>query len=205
MGTEIRIPKSKKDLRIRHLKAFSEGMFSDNPTLSEKIIFLSDLTGVPLYEFRKLSEKNNNKLYRIASLSCSGFKMNDKPPQNITLNNKEFELIDPTKAPTGWHIDKSKTDAIKDPARMACLFYFPKGERYGDTDEHSNLVNPISDRYETIKEHLPLQVYLEASAFFLKQYERSMTLQVAKLRGQKFGKKLNRILRNTSGKNQLTP
>lgn len=198
MATEIRIPKHKKDLRIKHLKALNECVISENPTLSEKVIFLADLTGTPLYELRKLKPKAIDKLYAVAAMSFAGFKLNDAPPKEIELDGKMFELINPHKVASGWHMDHSETDGKTDPVRMACLYYFPKGEKYGEEDENKNLINPISDRYETIKEHLPLQAYLEASAFFLSILYRSERLRLAKRtginKGLKFRKSVKRLV-----------
>ena len=105
MPTLIKIPKHKKDLRLKHHKAITETMFSERPTLGEKVVFLSDLTGTPLHEVKKLKSKDVELLYRTALLSFAGFKLNDKPPQEITLDGKEFELINPHKVASGWHID----------------------------------------------------------------------------------------------------
>tara|TARA_R110002012_G_scaffold5793_2_gene26871 strand:+ start:931 stop:1548 length:618 start_codon:yes stop_codon:yes gene_type:complete len=204
MATEIRIPRSKKDLRIKHLKALQECVISESPTLTDKVIFLTDLTGTPLYELRKLKPKAIDKLYAVAVMSFAGFKINDEPPQEIELDGNMFELINPHKVASGWHIDFSSIDIEKDPVRAACLFYYPKGHSYGETDENNNLINPIADRYETIKEHLPLQAYLEASAFFLKKSERSMNLQLVRLKAQRTGRKINQRLKSLLGRKQST-
>ena len=203
MATEIRIPRSKKDLRIRHNKAIQNNLL-DNPTLEEKAAFLCDLTGTALYEIRKLSSKNIEKLYQTAVLSFSGFKLNDSPPDTITLDGKKYDLVDPFKVASGWHIDFSNIDVEKDPVRMACMYYFPKGERYGETDENGNIINPASSRYETFQEHFPLQLYLECRAFFLSKLAKSTKQQLAVRRGQKLGMKMNRFLRGINGKKQLT-
>lgn len=178
MATEIRIPKAKKDLRIKHHKAIKESVFSERPTLSEKTIFLADLTGAPLYEIKQLGVKDVELLYSTSLMSFAGFKLNDSPTQEITLDGKEFELIDPNKVAAGWHIDFSNTDLENDQLRKACLYYFPKGENYGVTDDNGNLIHPIKDRMETIKNHLPLQAFLEADAFFLSKLHKSMLQQV---------------------------
>lgn len=204
MATEIRIPKHKKDLRIKHLKALNECVISENPTLTEKVIFLSDLTGTALYELRKLKPKAIDKLYAVAVMSFAGFKLNDSPPQEIELDGKMFELINPHKVASGWHIDFSSIDIAKDPTKAACLFYYPKGHSYGETDDNGNLINPIVDRYETIRDHLPLQAYLEASAFFLKKSEQSMSLQLVRLKAQRTGMKINRKLKSLLGRKQST-
>ena len=205
METIIKIPKSKKYLRIKHLKALKECVFSEVPTLQEKAIFLHDLTETPLYELRKLKPKEIERLYVISTMSFSGFKLNDNPPKVITLDGIDFEMVDPHKAPSGWHIDFANTDGEKDPVRLACLYYFPKGEKYGEVDDNENLIHPIKDRYELFKEEFPLQVFLECNAFFLKRYERSLRLQVARLQGEKVGMKIRERVRRLFGRKPSTP
>lgn len=205
MATTIRIPKAKKDLRIRHFKAINESVFSDNPTLSEKVVFLADLTSTPLYEIKQLKQKDVDILYRTSLMSFAGFKLNDKPPKEITLDGQEFELIDPNKVSAGWHIDYGNTDLVNDQVRKACLYYFPKGETYGATDDNGNLLNPIKERLETIKEHLPLQAYLEADAFFLNKLHRSTKQQVIKQRAAIKGANIRAKVLSLFGKKQSTP
>lgn len=204
MATEIRIPKSKKDLRLKHHKAITETIFSERPTLGEKVVFLSELTGTPLHEVKKLKRKDVELLYRTALLSFAGFKLNDKPPKVITLDGKEFELINPHKVASGWHIDFDSTDLEKDIIRKACLYYFPKGQKYGETDNNGNLFNPISDRIETIRDHLPLQAFLEADAFFLKKLHRSTKLHLEAERAIRKGQKINQKIRSIVGRSQFT-
>lgn len=202
--TEIRIPKTRHDLRIKHMKALKESTFTENPTLIEKVIFLSDLTGVDIYKIRQLQPKNVEKLYNVSLLSFIGFKLNDSPPQDVTLDGKEFELIDPNKVATGWHIDFGNIDYNKDPVKAACMFYYPKGHLYGEVDDNNNLINPIADRYETMRDHLELQIFLEASAFFLRKSEKSMRLSLAKRKGMETGEKIRLWLSNLLGKKQST-
>jgi len=203
MATEIRIPRSKKDLRIRHNKALSNNIVQ-NPTLSEKSIFLHDLTGSPLHDIRRLSVKDVDKLYRLSMLSFAGFKLNSEPPKEIVLDGQTFELVNPHKIASGWHIDWDTISNDKDPVKWACMFYFPKGKLYGEADENGNILNPISSRYELFKEHFPLQTFLECRAFFLKKYERSIRLQVAEIKGERMGMKINRKLRGMLGRKQST-
>lgn len=101
------------------------------------------------------------------------------PPKEIELGGKTYELVNPEKVGVAWHADFSKMDINRDPVQLACMFYFPKGAIYGDVDENDNLLNPIRDRYNDIGDHLPLKVFLEASAFFLRRIEQSMRLSIA--------------------------
>jgi hypothetical protein len=144
------------------------------------------------------------KLYRVALGSFVGFRLNDHPPKEIVLDGKAFELIDPNKVASGWHIDFSNIDYEKDPVKAACMFYYPKGHKYGEVDENKNLINPIVDRYDTMRDHLPLQAFLEASAFFLKKSVKSMQLQLAQQKGAMIGTKINKKLKSLFGRKQST-
>ena len=201
--SEIKIPSNKQSLRIKHLKAVTDAEISEVPTLTEKIIFLADLTGSPLYELKKLNLKDIDKLYHVGVMAFRGFEIGE-PPKEIVLDGISFTMIDPRKVASGWHIDWQNTDGIKDPVKLACLFYFPTGETYGATDGNGNLINPISDRYDLFKEHFPLEVFLECNAFFLKIFEKSISLQLASLQGILLGQKIKRVLKNLSGKRLFT-
>lgn len=203
MATEIRIPRSKKDLRIRHNKALSNNIVQC-PSLAEKSIFLHELTGTSLHDIRRLSVKDIDKLYRLSILSFAGFKLGSEPPKEIVLDDQTFELVNPHKVASGWHIDWDTISKQDDPVKWACMYYFPKGELYGKDDENGNIINPSSSRYELFKEHFPLQTFLECRAFFLKKYERSTRLQAAKIKGEKMGLKIRSQLRGMLGRKQST-
>ena len=203
MATEIRIPRSKKDLRIRHNKALSNNIIQ-SPTITEMSIFLHELTGAPLHAIRMLPPKDTEKLYILSKLSFAGFKMGSEPPKEIVLDGKSLELVNPHKVATGWHIDWDVISKQDDPVKWACMYYFPKGELYGKADDNGNIINPSSSRYELFKEHFPLQTFLECRAFFLKKYERSIRLSAAKIKGEKMGTKIRSQLRGMLGRKQST-
>jgi hypothetical protein len=204
MSTLIKIPKTHKDLRIKHNKVLNGMNIVQNPTLEQKIVFLYDFTGTALYELKRLQVRDIDSLYRASMNSLGGITINDNPPKVIKLDGKAFEIVNPHKVAAGWHIDFSNTDMDKDPVRMACLFYYPKGELYGITDDNGNLINPINDRYELFKDHLPLEVYLEASAFFLTQLHKLTKQQVTRRAGELKGESWNASLRSLFGRKQYT-
>lgn len=103
----------------------------------------------------------------------ANFDVNKRPPKDITINGKVYEMVNPEKIGVGWHMDWSHLDIESDPVRMACLMYYPKGAIYGDVDEYDNLLNPIKDRYNDFENHFPLQTFLEASDFFLERFVQS--------------------------------
>lgn len=201
---EIRIPKRAQDYRIRHYAALANPQYLQLHDLGTKTAFLSDLTGVPIYQIRQLKEKEIEKLYRVVLGTMTNFKIGKTPPKQLTINGKEYELINPDTVSAGWHIDFGQPQTKTDNVRRACLFYFPKGQRYGELDANNNLINPIKDRYLEFEEHFPLQHFIEANAFFLKMSAESMRLSMARLKGTKWGKKVNQLLRYSGGKRLST-
>ena len=176
---EIRLPKNTEDLRIKHLKALN-GIEEEPPrNLNDLIDFVCEFTG----EKRSLVEAFTTKgeilkIYEHLLGLFNEFKVMSKPPQTITLKGKEFELINPEKVGIGWHIDFEKSDIKKDPVRVACLFYYPKGEIYGAKDENKNLINPIKDRYNLFENEMQLTTFLECTSFFLRKSTKSMSASI---------------------------
>jgi hypothetical protein len=157
---EYKLPKKSIDLRIRHFKHMSNVDLERLVTPIDRADFVADFLGI-----------SRKKAYTFDAKSI------------IEMSNhiiEEYELINPEKVGVAWHADFSKMDINRDPVQLACMFYFPKGCIYGDVDENDNLLNPIKARYNDIGDYMPLQVFLEASAFFLQKTEQSMRLSMAK-------------------------
>lgn len=177
---EIRLPKTSKDLRIKHFKAL-RSLESELPrTMSDLIEFIALFSGDEISKIKsKVSKNDLIKMYKHIIGLFEDFKIMN-PPKEITLKGKVFELIDPEKVGIGWHIDYEKANLKEDPIRVACLFYFSKGEIYGAVDENKNLINPIKDRYNLIENELPLITFLECNAFFLRKLHKSMMISTLK-------------------------
>jgi len=92
-----------------------------------------------------------------------------KPKEEITILNKEYVLVDPSKVGIGWHIDISNSDLQNDPSRLASLMYIEKGTTYGELDENLNMKYSNQERAKLFEEHLPLPDYLNLVSFFLRQ------------------------------------
>lgn len=207
MEFEIRIPKHATDLRIRHYKALGDiDVFADGSD-NAKIDFICKFLNQKLHQVRLLTTEQIDKVYKYSAMAFSGFKLNPEPPKEITLGGKVFERIDPKKVGVGWHIDMSEASKHnyleKDPVKLACLFYFPKGELYGDFDKNENLINPIKDRYDLFAEHFMLQTFMESTAFFLTYYAKSKRkLMVQRIAQIKMTKLINKV-RSFFGKKPL--
>lgn len=167
---EIKLPKSSKDLRIKHLKPIQSDKYLDKMSLNLMVEFISDFTGVSKSKLMRIDYKDIVKMANHITTLYANFDVNKKPPKEITINGKVYEMVNPEKIGVGWHIDWSHLDIENDPIRMACLMYYPKGVIYGETDEYENLYHPIKDRYNDFENHFPLQTFLEASDFFLERF-----------------------------------
>jgi hypothetical protein len=198
--TELKLPKTTDDLRINHfmtLATFSERKMNN---LNDAVEMVADFMGVHVNQIKTLDYKDVIKMYHHICWLYSEIKITD-PKKEIELNGEVFELVNPEKTGIGWHIDFEGCDIEKDPVRLACMYYFPKGQIYGATDENHNIINPIASRRDTIEHHLKLQDFINCNAFFLRRFEKSMSLYTAKLRAINWIKKnLNFLI----GKKQLT-
>jgi len=170
---EIKTPKTVNDLRISHFKALSNPKYQNIINIELKCEFLADFTGVDIDLIKTIDYQDVNKMYNHACKLYSKIKL-DKPEKHMVFGGVEYTLVDPKKVAAGWHIDWSKCDIEKDPYRLACLFYYPTGSRYGVKDANSNLLHPISERIDIISKEMNLQTFLNASAFFLLKTEPSM-------------------------------
>ena len=164
---EIKVPRYSTGLRIKHYKALTDVGNVIDGSLDSRAAFIAEFGGVPLYYVRLLTKKDVDKIYTQVVKCFGGMKVGDEPAQEITINGKEYELIDPKTVGTGWHIDLSTCNIDTDPVRLACMYYFPKGERYGEVDENENLKHPINERYEDFQEHMNLKTFIDANTFFL--------------------------------------
>lgn len=165
---QIKLPKETKDLRIRHYKAYMNPLFGEDMGIELMVKFLAEFTGLDENLLKSNSNKDNIKVYNHAVNLMNSFELS-KPPEEITIKGTIYSRVNPDKVSTGWHIDFDRTDTKTEFVRLACLFYYPKGGRYGAVDDNSNLVHPIHERYEDFENEFPLTTLLNAAGFFLLQ------------------------------------
>lgn len=192
------IPKTTEDLRIKHFKVLSNPDYEGDLSILEICAFMSEFTSEHLNDVLTWDIKDMIKAYIHIKELYSEIRIN-KPSQIIDLGGQQYELINPHKVGAGWHIDFSKGDISKDPVWMACLFYYPKGVVYGQTDENKNLLYPIAERYKTVEREMPLQTFLEASSFFLLKIERLMRHSTE---ARKTTEKIVKVVQRMRGKKQ---
>lgn len=194
---EIKLPKSPGDLRIRHFKAFKEWNEDEMGTM-DKARFVAAFTGKHINAVLAIDNNDFNKIYSHVIRVLAKMKIEKEPPQVIVIGGKEFELINPHKTAAGWHMDWGElvkdNGFEKDPVRIACLFYHPKGHGYGEIDKHNNLIHSIADKYDLFRDEMPLSTFIEASAFFLFKSAKSTSLSMEKkiweIRTKKFLKRI---------------
>lgn len=171
-STELKAPKTINDLRYKHLSAFCTDSFKEkggDPDPQTIVEFISLFFGIMEPMVLRMEYNDLQKVYRHCVNLWAGFGL-ERLPKTITVNGKEYDLVNLKRPSTGWVIDSIHSDFDKDPARLACICYVPKGTKYGDIDQNSNLLHPISDRHAEFKEHFELKLHAHLSAFFLKRY-----------------------------------
>jgi len=168
---EVRLPKTINDLRIRHLRAFSDESFkADSITLNAKVIFLANISLVSVGQLMTIHHERITEMFNHCMGLFADYKLNGNPKDFITINGIEYQRVDIKKVGIGYHIDCSKSDFDKDPVRLACINYITKGTIYGELDENENLKYPIASRYEDFKEHFKMTDFVELHAFFCSKY-----------------------------------
>lgn len=194
---EIKAPKTINDLRIKHFAILTDQRFeniSEDLPFVEKldlmVEFVSGICSVSKELIYDIDIKDLNKIY----LHCIG--LFDKipygePAKLLTINGKEYKMVDPHSVATGWHADFSKTAIDKDPVRVACLMYIPNESTYSMLDATGNLKDKIADRYKDFEEHFKLVDFMNASRFFLLNWFRLKSDLEQKIRVQQ---KMQRIL-----------
>jgi hypothetical protein len=208
MEQTIKLPKRLSSLRIKHFEALKDERFAEitngkETNLEDRVAFLALFTGYELSIIQQATKKQVETMFNHVLSIFDDFKPSLAPPMQLTVNGKVYQRINPETVASSWHIDFEKSDINKDPVQLACLFYFPKGEKYAAVDDNNNIINPIytkgqyKGRYDDFKEHFPLTVFLESTSFFLQSWLRSTNKSMEKERAEK---KAIAWLQNTIGR-----
>lgn len=144
------------------------------PGLEHKITILNRFTGISKPRLYTVDIPGIDQAFEHLMRIIASVDLNAPVMDEITLDGKTFVRIDPEKAPSGWHADYHKSDFQKDPVRLACMCYIPKGTFYGQLDQHDNLVYPIHSRYDLFAKEFPLEAYITMNAFFLSKFVQLM-------------------------------
>lgn len=205
---DIDVIRTSNDLRIRHFKALQVVTELDENSQDSRLEWLGVFLGLKLHELRLLTAKQIATIYYNSVKVVSEMKINPTPPTELVLNGKVFTRIDPNKVGIGWHIDIGDAGRLnlieKNPVKLACLFYYPEGSIYGELDENDNLIHPISEREELFKEHFPLNVFVESTAFFLNYYVKSIRKSIIQELAKRQTLRVVNRLKSMFGKRQST-
>lgn len=192
MEVVVKLPKSKNDLRIKHLNVLMS--LTESMDLNSQINAISKISGVSKAKLHTVMI-SDIKAMTIHLIGLFGkIKATDMPPEKVSINGIDYDRVDPDKTPIKYHIDYSVSDFEKDPVRLACMCYVPSGTKYGDIDENDNIIYPIASRWSEFNDHFPLELYIQMCAFFLRNYNRSILRLEAMEKGRVIAEKvINRI------------
>lgn len=169
---KIYIPKSSKDLKIKHFEAYK--YIESNAkqfNIMDKVKLISLISEVSIEKLREAKATSIEGLYsKIVDLMS---KLRDVSlPLEVNYNDQKYTLRDEfIKHPIGWFIDASSIDFQEQPEMIASLCYIEEGMGYAEKDKHQNVINPLSDRSKVFKEEMPLEVFAKLNAFFLTRFE----------------------------------
>ena len=194
-NAQLKAPKTINGLRYKHLSAFTSESFQQKghvPDVDTIVKFVASFFGVMEPLVLRMEYKELQRVYRHCVGLWAGFGLKALPKE-IEVNGKHYDLVDLKRPPAGWVIDSDASDFDKDPVRLACICYIPKGTKYGDIDENENLIHPISERHEEFKQHFPLVLHCHLSAFFLQRYVKYAKRYMAKEQAKTKARRLKRV------------
>jgi hypothetical protein len=201
MEKQISIP-NLNGLRVKHLPAIHHLQNFDSENKLEFMCgFVAKLSNRPLgFIMNKCDAMDIAKVYVKGVDVLSEFNnkfvkdYRKEPTKEIEIKGKVYELIDLKRPNVSFVIDADMSDFEKDPVRLACMCYVPKGTVYGQMDEAENVTNPIKDRYQDFADEFPLDEYLRLHAFFLTRYVKSVSLYIAAIKIQSQLKKAQSMI-----------
>ncbi len=189
MVKELIYPEIRKtsDFRIEHMKAFANERLEKLTKWKamDYIEFIHDLSGNPIKDLMNVEDFNEIvELCNHYAKVFSKMKVPREPKDELTINGKEYTLVNLKRPNTAWVIDQDVMDLENDPVRMACLCYVPKGTKYGQMDEDGELLFPIDSRYDDFKNHFELQDFIALQVFFLSRYKNSTANYIQRVKAE---------------------
>ncbi len=189
MESTITIPTA-EGMRIKHVKALHELQQYDNKNpFRHYCMVVSHLSGRSLqYLYTRCHAPDvvaayNASIKQFDRLNNQFAKLSDKPlPKEITINGSIYELVDLERPNVSFIIDSDMSDFEKDPVRLACMCYIPKGTVYGEMNDAEDVLYPIQSRWDDFNDEFPLITYLQLHAFFLRRFKKSADAYMASQR-----------------------
>ena len=174
---ELKIKSRIKDLDLTYIDCYH---FINE--VKEDWSIVNKINLVKLYTKKDISNvvvSDINKAFNLITKVLNQYKPKEVPIY-LEFEGKEYQLQeDFFKLPAGWFIDSSVADFEKVPELLPAFAYIEKGMKYAETDEHSNVLNPLKKRAEVFKRNMNVSQYLDLTGFFLlkqKQYKLSYIL-----------------------------
>jgi len=174
---ELKIKSRLKDLDLTYIDCYH---FINE--VQEDWSIVNKIKLVKLYTKKDVSKvvvSDINKAFNVIINVLNKYKPKEVPIF-LEYEGKEYELqVDFFKLPAGWYIDSSNADFEKVPELLPAFAYIEKGMKYAETDESSNILNPLKDRAKVFKDNMTISQYLDLTGFFLlkqKQYKISSIL-----------------------------
>ena len=169
---ELKIKSRLKDLDLTYIDCYH---FINE--VQEDWSIVNKIKLVKLYTKKDVSKvvvSDINKAFNVIINVLNKYKPKEVP-LSLEFEGKEYELqVDFFKLPAGWYIDSSGADFEKVPELLPAFAYLEKGMSYAETDENSNIINPLKERAEIFKKNMNVSQYLDLTGFFLlkqKQYK----------------------------------
>ena len=169
---KLEIKKNIKDLNLTYIDCYH---FVNE--VKEDWSIVNKIELVKRYTKRDVSQvlvTDINKVFNIIIGVLGKYKPKEVPIF-LEYEGQEYELqIDFFKLPAGWYIDSSNANFEKVPELLPAFAYIEKGMKYAETDENSNIKNPLKARAEIFKKNMSISQYLDLTGFFLlkqKQYK----------------------------------
>tara|TARA_B110000208_G_scaffold39492_1_gene52386 strand:- start:3720 stop:4355 length:636 start_codon:yes stop_codon:yes gene_type:complete len=169
---KLEIKKNIKDLNLTYIDCYH---FVNE--VKEDWSIVNKIELVKRYTKRDVSQvlvTDINKVFNIIIEVLGKYKPKEVPIF-LEYEGQEYELqIDFFKLPAGWYIDSSNANFEKVPELLPAFAYIEKGMKYAETDENSNIKNPLKARAEIFKKNMSISQYLDLTGFFLlkqKQYK----------------------------------
>ena len=189
---ELKIKSRLKDLDLTYINCYH---FINE--VQEDWNILNKIKLVNMYtrtDVSKVVVSDINKTFNTVVDVLGSYKPKEVP-LSLEFNGKEYELqVDFFKLPAGWYIDSSGADFEKVPELLPAFAYIEKGMKYAETDENSNIINPLKERAKVFKDNMNISQYLDLTGFFLlkqKQYKIFCTLTKNNPPKQKSKRRLN--------------
>lgn len=144
-------------------------------SILDKIELVKRFTKV---DVSKVTASDINKVFGIVIDTLNNYKQKEVPVY-LEYDGKEYELQDDFfKLPAGWYIDSSSADFEKVPELLPAFAYIEKGMKYAETDDNSNILNPLKDRAKVFKDNMTISQYLDLTGFFLLKQKQFKTLSI---------------------------